>query len=282
MRYRRPCNDEVRPLEPLTGAVRICCPFNGWLESNQIVTKTKLGFLTFLAVGPFVLLGGTQFSAPAPDTSPQGKPAEFVFARVQFSSHGRWGRYPGWAHDYPRAERNFLMILSEVTGVRTTPESHVVVQLDDPEIMQYPVLYFSEPGTWNITEREAENFREYLVRGGFAIFDDFDGQPDWRNFHACMKRVIPERELELLTVEDPIFHCFFDIETLEVVAPFRYWDEPLFYGLRDEAGRMQVIVNFNNDLGDFWEWSDESIFPISLSNEAYKFGVNYIIYAMSH
>ena len=206
----------------------------------------------------------------------------FKFARVQFNSTGRWGRTPGWAHDYPRADSNFLKILSEVTVVEATPDSYLVVRLSDPQIMQYPFLYFSEPGSWAITPEEAKNLREYLQRGGFAMFDDFDGGRDWRNFSDCMKEVFADRELELLTIEDPIFHCFFDIETLDMVAPFRYRADPLFYALRDESGRIQVIVNFNNDLGDFWEWSDESIFPIALSNEAYKFGVNYVVYAMTH
>ncbi len=235
------------------------------------------------------MLGGLalQLASPAFDESVQETENKFVFARVQFSSRGRlggrgWGRTPGWAHDYPRAERNFLNILDELTEIETTPESYVVVQLDDPEIMRYPFLYFSEPGSWAITPEEAANFREYLFRGGFAMFDDFDGRRDWQVFSSAMKQVLPERELELLTIEDPIFHCFFDIETLDMEPPMQYRDDPLFYAIRDEDGRIQVIVNFNNDLGDFWEWSDESVFPISLSNEAYKYGVNYVIYAMTH
>lgn len=208
--------------------------------------------------------------------------AEFVFARVQFSSSGRWGRTPGWAHDYPRAERNFLKILAEVTNIPTTPRSFVVVELNDPAIVNYPLVYFSEPGTWRITAEEAENFREYLDRGGFAIFDDFDGRRDWAVFSSCMQQVFPERQLELLTVADPIFHCFYDIETLDMIPPFSYREDPLFYGLRDDTGRLQVIVNFNNDIGDFWEWSDEAFFPVPLSNEAYKLGVNYVVYALSH
>lgn len=213
---------------------------------------------------------------------------QFIFARVQFNSRGRWsgrrgwGRTPGWAHDYPRAERNFLNILGELTHIRTSPESYVIVQLDDPGIMDYPFLYFSEPGTWEITVEEARNLREYLQRGGFAMFDDFDGRRDWQVFYGCLKQVVPERELELLSVDDPIFHCFYDIESLDMVPPQQYRAAPLFYGLRDDSGRLQVIVNFNNDLGDFWEWSDEAIFPISLSNEAYKFGVNYVVYALTH
>jgi len=216
------------------------------------------------------------------DTPNPDNPSSFRFARIQFNSYSYGGWLPGWAHDYPRAERNFLRILSEVTSIKTTPESNAVIQLDDPAIMDYPFLYFSEPGTWNITEEEASNFRAYLLRGGFAIFDDFDGLPDWLNFVRSMKQVLPEKTLVELTIDHPVFHCFYDIETLEMTPPYRVRGKPTFYGMSDEKGDLQVVANFNNDIGDFWEWSDESFYPITLSNEAYKFGVNYVIYALTH
>ncbi len=216
-------------------------------------------------------------------------PFYFRFARVRFNENGRFFRY-GWAHDYPRAERNFLKILSEVTSVQTTPASYIIVDLDDPRIMDYPLLYFSEPGTWGVTPAEAENLREYFLRGGFAIFDDFDGPRQWAAFMSSMKRVFPERKMERLTVDHPIFQCFYEIETLDMPAPnsarfsgFASQAAPAeFYGMSDETGRLQVIVNFNNDIGDYWEWSDSDFFPVSLSNEAYKLGVNYVIYALTH
>lgn len=212
---------------------------------------------------------------------------EFVFARVQFNSFGRQrgyrrGRTPGWAHDYPRAEINFLKIVSEVTGIRTTPESYVIVQLADPELMRFPFLYFSEPGTWAITDEEAANLREYFNRGGFAVFDDFDGRRDWQIFESCMRRVFPDRKIAEVPLSDPIFHCFYDIETLDMIPPGSVWGKPQFLAMRDERGRIQAIVNFNNDIGDFWEWSDQGFVPIDLSNEAYKLGINYVVYALTH
>ena len=147
--------------------------------------------------------------------------------------------------------------------------------------MDYPLLYFSEPGTWGVTPAEEENLREYFQRGGFAIFDDFDGPWQWAAFMSSMKRVLPERKMERLTLDHPIFQCFYEIETLDMVAP-RSYGPAEFYGMSDETGRLQVIVNFNNDIGDFWEWSDTDFFPVSLSNEAYKLGVNYVIYALTH
>ena len=200
-------------------------------------------------------------------------PSLFQFVRIRYNGYlGSWGGgrwVPPWMHDYPRAERNFLKILMELTTTETTTESYLVLDLDDPTIMNYPVLYVSEPGYWNVTDEEVSNFREYLLRGGFAIFDDFRGASDWSNFQE-------------LTLEHPVFHCFYDIQTLEMIPPYDVPGKPSFLGLSDEEGRLLVVANFNNDIGDYWEWSDESLVPINFSNEAYKFGINYVIYALTH
>jgi len=206
--------------------------------------------------------------------------ANFAFARVEFESY-RQGRRPGWSHDFPRAERNLLRILGEVTSIYTTPADHAVVRLDSPEIMRYPVLYFSEPGEWAITPEEVANFKDHLGRGGFAIFDDFDGPYDMENLEASMAQVLPGRHFELLSVDDPVFQSFFHIETLDMMAPMSRYP-PSFLGIRDDSGRLQVVANLNNDIGEFWEWSDQGYFPIELSNEGYKLGVNYIVYALTH
>ena len=234
----------------------------------------------WIAVAALALTSSTVSPGPDDDIPPDD-PNYFQFARVKFNESGRFF-WAGWAHDYPRAERNLLKILSEVTGVRTTPDSYTIVELDDPRIMEFPLLYFSEPGTWAITPQEAENLREYFMRGGFAIFDDFDGPWQWAAFEASIKTVFPERQMERLTVNSPIFQCFYEIETLEMTAPRAYANPPEFYGMFDDSGRLQVIVNFNNDIGDYWEWSDTSFFPVSLSNEAYKLGINYVVYALTH
>jgi len=136
----------------------------------------------------------------------------FNFVRIRYngfigswSGGRRWGQ-PPWAHDYPRAEQNFLKILAELTTVETRPDSYLILDLKDPEIMNYPILYVSEPGYWNCTEEEADNLREYMDRGGFVIFDDFRDAPgEWNNFTGCMKMVYPERVVEELTVDHPVF-----------------------------------------------------------------------------
>ena len=210
----------------------------------------------------------------------------FQFVRIRYNGYldewgaGRW--VPPWMHDYPRAERNFLKILSEVTTVETTPDSYLILDLDDPRIMNHPILYVSEPGYWNITDEEAANLREYLLRGGFVIFDDFRGIPEWNNFISCMKKVFPDATFQKLSVDHPVFHCFYDIRTLDVIPPYEVYAKPEFYGISDENDRLQAVANFNNDIGDYWEWSDDALTPIDQSNEAYKFGINYIIYGLTH
>lgn len=235
-----------------------------------------------------ILLVGFPGTSGSNDPEDLGfRAGEFIFARVEFNSFSRrgrrrGGRTPGWAHDYPRAEINLLKILGEVTNIDTNSDSYRIVNLRDPEIMEYPFLYFSEPGTWDITDEEAANFQEYLDRGGFAVFDDFGGQRDWQVFVSCIRKALPGCSIQLLRIEDPLFHCFFDIETLDIIPPYNVRGTPEFYAVRDHTGRLMAVVNFNNDIGDYWEWSDQSFYPVDLSNEAYKLGVNYVVYALTH
>ena len=161
--------------------------------------KRHLSWVLLLAA-PLLLSTSPEVSAdPEPNDS-----TLFQFVRIRYhgfvsswgGGRGRW--VPPWMHDYPRAEQNFLKIFMELTGIETTPESYLVLDLNDPRIMNYPALYVSEPGYWNITGEEAANLREYLLRGGFVIFDDFRGAGDWHNFTSCMQQVYPERGFEEL------------------------------------------------------------------------------------
>ncbi len=218
----------------------------------------------------------------------------FVFVRVRFDTGLRgFGREPPWAHDYPRAERNFVRILDETTLVQPYLEGSNIYTTDDPEIFQYPIAYFSEPGFWRPTPAEVEGLREYLLKGGFAIFDDFRDR-DWWQFEESIMRVLPEHRLVQLDVSHPVFDSFFHIESLDFSLPtggrgggrgFATYGNPSYWGVfedNDPEKRLMLIANYNNDIGDYWEWSDAGFVPIDLSNEAYKLGVNYVVYAMTH
>lgn len=217
--------------------------------------------------------------------------SEFTFVRLQFDVGLRGGfrgggrGEPPWAHDYPRAERNFARILSETTLLRPFMQGGNILELDDPDLLDYPIAYMSEPGFLNMSPKEAEALREYLLKGGFMIADDFRGG-DWFNFEEQMERALPELQPVQLNLDDRIFDSFFRIESLDFAAPTFEQFQPEYWGYYEdndrENGRLLVVANYNNDIGDYWEWSDAGFLPIALSNEAYKLGVNYVIYALTH
>jgi hypothetical protein len=208
----------------------------------------------------------------------------FTFARIQFggrfSSRAFFGAVPPWAHDYPRGGRHLMKILSEVSLMRVNPDE-VILRFDDPRLFQYPFAYLCEVGFMELSDREIEGLREYLLRGGFLIVDDFREEWALENLRAHVRRAFPDLELEELDLSHPIFNCFFSIRTLDVTPP--YGDGvPKFFGLSDKKGRLMMIVNYNNDISEYWEWADDPFAPIEYTNEAFKFGVNYAIYAVTH
>ena len=210
----------------------------------------------------------------------------FTFVRLRFGGpgDGYMGYTPPWAHDYPRAERNLMRIVRELTLLSPYAEGGNVLTADDPELFKYPVAYISEPGFWRQSEREVLALRSYLLKGGFLIVDDFRGG-DLYNFQAEIGRVLPDAELVELDPTHPIFRSFFEVESLEHVAPTFRRFRPVYYGIfegNDRSRRLLSVINYNNDIGDSWEYSDEGWFPVEMSNEAFKLGVNYIVYAMTH
>jgi uncharacterized protein DUF4159 len=215
------------------------------------------------------------------------KNTEFVFARIQFTSHGPgrgrrgYRAIEGWAHDYPAAEENILQIAREATGINLNKDSYVMVRMDSDELFKYPFGLLSEVGEMTLTPKEAANFREYLNRGGFAMADDFDGDSlEW--FAEQMKMVFPDRSFVELSLENPIFHTLYDIKTLDMEPPYPQRGLPKFYGYLDDHGRLSMVLNHNNDIGDFWEWIDEPRYPLPPSTEGLRLGLNYILYSLTH
>jgi hypothetical protein len=211
----------------------------------------------------------------------------FVFVRLRYEmalggGGFRRGRELPWAHDYPTADVHMMKIMKELTFLDPRIDGSNVLTLDDPELFSYPVAYMSEPGFWNPSDAEAEGLRKYLLKGGFLIFDDFRGY-DWENLEAQMRRALPDHRFIQLDVSHPIFHSFFEIDSLEFLTSYN--GQPTYYGIfegNDPRKRLMVIANRDNDLGEYWEYSDTGYAPVDLSNEAYKFGVNYMMYALMH
>ena len=213
----------------------------------------------------------------------------FQFVRLSYryglsSFGGRREALAPWAHDHPRADVHYMKILSELTHLRPRTTGSNTFALDDPELMRFPYAYMSEPGFWVPSESEVSGLRNYLLKGGFVVFDDFRGR-DWDNLQSQMRRVFPDLGFTQLDGSHPLFHAFFEIPDLSVLET-PYGDLPAeYHGLferNDPSGRLMVVAGVNNDLGEYWEYSDTGFVPVDLSNEAYKFGVNYVMYAITH
>jgi hypothetical protein len=217
----------------------------------------------------------------------------FTFFRVRFEPSfggggGGGGRGFGrgrsdkkWDHDTPRADRHLLKILEEITMLRPKMDCNVIYAFGEPESFKYPIAYVSEPGFWTQDETELKGIREFVQKGGFIIFDDFGGS-HWYNFEEQWRRAFPDLQLQPMPRTHPIFDAFYDIRASQL--PVAYGPTE-WYGVfedNDPTKRLIAIANYNADLGELMEFSDEAIVPIDLSNEAYKIMTNYVIYAMTH
>jgi hypothetical protein len=230
---------------------------------------------------PFTVIG--QESRSAPESGNLDYDSRFTFTRIRYSSGWNWGG-GSWAHDYPRADLHLPQILNDITAMRPRLEGSNVYDLDDPEIFLNPVIYISEPGFWTIGESEAANLRRYLLKGGFVIFDDFEGPEQWDNMRRQMARALPDHRFIEIDVRHPIFHSFFEMETIDFPHPLVNVT-PSYYAMfqdNDPSRPMIALANYNNDLAEYWEWSATGMFPVNFTSDAYKLGVNYIVYAMTH
>lgn len=216
----------------------------------------------------------------------------FTFARLQFTT-GPGGYYymglPAWAHGYPRAEQNLVKILSEISAITPHLDGSNVIALDDPALFKYPVAYMTEAGFWTMTDKEATALRAYFRKGGFVIFDDFRsnfrGGGGWNNFDAQMQRVLPKVRYVDLEPTNPIFHSFFEINSFDIVPQYYDQGRPIFRGIyEDDDPRKPLIaiINFNTDVSNFWEFATTGFKMVDDRNQAFKLGVNYIVYGMTH
>ncbi len=217
----------------------------------------------------------------------------FTFVRVSYQTlpDGYWYRgQPAWSHGYPTSEENLMRIVSALTSVAPHVEETNVLSLDDPEIFKYPVLYLIEPSWWDMTDADAVALRQYLDKGGFVIVDDFKteqwrGGRGWAQFADNMERVKADAEFIDLDVSHPIFHQFFDIDSLDIFPQAYNSGRPVFRGLfvdNDPSKRLSMFVAYNTDISQFWEWSERGLRPMAQTNEAYKLGVNSLIYGLTH
>ena len=226
--------------------------------------------------------------------------AEFYWSRLRYSartdSYGGGGfgygyGFGSWERDYPKADRQFLMALRRLTRIQAR-STEQVVDLDNDEIFDYPWVYAVQVANWTFTDEEAKRLREYLLKGGFLMVDDFHGTADWDRFMTGMRMVFPDRSIEDLNDNDEIFHVLYDIgQRFQVpgeqyVVTGRTYEKdgyvPKWRAIRDDKGRIMVAICHNMHLGDAWEWADMPEYPERFASMAFRVGLDYIMYGMTH
>jgi hypothetical protein len=229
------------------------------------------------------------YDVPKNDDDLSGR---FTFARARFdvglfAGRGYFSQAlgdggPPWSHDYPIAGRHLMRIMNELSKADVTLDrNEPIFSFDDPEIFKYPFIYVCEVGFMDLSDKEIAGLREYCLRGGFVMVDDFRGEQQLYTLRNNVQRAFPEHQLQRLDATHPIFNCFFSIKTLDL-RPMYGPMSPEFYGVEDETGRLMMVIDYNYDMSDYWQWSDNPFSPIEETNESYKFGVNYIVYALTH
>ena len=205
-----------------------------------------------------------------------------------------YGRWASWSRDYPKADRQFLIALKRLTRINARPVEQVVdLDSQGPEsIENFPWVYAVQVQTWTFTEPEAKRLREYLLKGGFLMVDDFHGATDWEHFMNGMLMVFPDRPIEDLTDKDEIFHVLYDLtERFQVpgeqyVGTGRTYEKdgyiPEWRAIKDDRGRVMVAICHNMHLGDAWEWADDPRYPEKFASLAFRLGINYVMYGMTH
>jgi hypothetical protein len=262
------------------------------LRLNALATIASIIFLMSgaAALAQFGVRGGDDYYRPLPNIPYDGR---FTFARVRYTpaAGGYWpGRRPSWIHGYPLAERNLMQIMNEISFLGAHEDINTVT-LDDPELFRYPIAYLIEVGWWTVTDREAAGLRAYLQKGGFLFIDDFKPEGwrgpggGWEPFAETMRRVLPDVQFLDMNATDPVFHTFFEIDGIDHFPQAYVSGDPVFKGIfedNDRSKRLMAIINYNTDVSQYWEWSGRGFRPFDQTNEAYKLGVNYLIYGLTH
>jgi hypothetical protein len=281
----------------------------GSTETRQTASSSNLGLIrqiqNILMIGSFLklslvlsvaipLLFGTGAMAADNDFALEvDDGGEFNFVRVQFDTfYGRGFGYGPWSIDFPDADRNFLRGVSRLTNIRVMSDP-IVLRFDDDKIFDYPFLYMLEVGQGggiSLQPGEIQNLREYLLRGGFLLIDDFWGQRQWDNFYASFSQVFPDREIIELQPDHEIFHVYYDIDGPTMIPALYRSDEfgeqgidfASNHAILDDEGRVMVLINWNSDMGDGWEHTYHPDYPTRYANSAYRLGINYLMYSMTH
>jgi len=251
---------------------------------------------------------GSPFQNPWESAEPAPFPTNaFTFCRIQYDSYGGGRRsWSKWRVDYPDSDYNFSLRLSQLTSIEVSrhPDGrirHDIVRLDDPALRHYPFIYMVEVGSIMLSQAEVEGLRNYLLRGGFLMVDDFWGEEEWANWSYEFDRVLPPEEYPRFEIplDHPIYHMVFELDEVPQVPALdnflrtglsyeRPWepgtDTPHIWGVNDKEGRLMAVICHNTDYGDGWEREglSKEYFQRFSVKKAYPIGINIIVYAMTH
>jgi hypothetical protein len=276
---------------------------------TRVPRSTAVLLVLGLSTSALAFQGSSQFQRPplpnlfqSSDDNLDAK-HEFAWSRLQYTQvsgaaggFGAFGFSRGggaWARDYPKADITFLAALRRLTRVDARSYQQVV-NLRSDDIFNYPFVYAVQAQAWTFKEDEAQRLREYLLKGGFLMVDDFHGTADWESFLRGMRMVLPADTYPIsdLTDDHEIFHVLYDIGKRFQVPGEQYVSTGRTYekdgyvdkwrAIRDDKGRVIVAICYNMHLGDAWEWADSADYPELFASMAFRVGIDYVMYSMTH
>lgn len=275
---------------------------------KAITCGLVLAGVLFAFQRPFRELPGIEYELGSIPVPPDARTTtEWAFARLMFPPgplNGYRGRdadwhtgYSLWSQDFPRADRHFALAVRRLTRVDVR-EAEELINLDEGEQFDWPWLYAVQVGEWGLTDKQGQALREYLLRGGFFMADDFHGRSEWYEFESRIKKAFPDKQIREIPDDDAIFHLVYDLKEriqvpgqAHVSAGYKRGMGPegnvdnigaRWLGIYDEKGRILIAISYNSDIGDAWEYADDAWYPAKYSDLAIRLGVNYVVYAMTH
>jgi hypothetical protein len=274
--------------------------------ARRIVAAAVAAALVATGVAAQDFFGGfRRFREPTPRlASPSSFDGWFNFCRGMFYSDRGEPGGQGWWTDYPAADVNFSIRLSELTKTRVSRTSsddpnHLVVRLTDDLLFQCPFIEMEDVGTARFSDEEVRRLREYLLKGGFLWVDDFWGEAAWAQWVEEIERVLPKTEYPIRTVpmDHAVYRVFFQVPQLPQIPSINFWRRnggatsergsesaiPQMYSISDSNDRIMVLMTHNTDISDAWEREGEDPrFFYQFSPNGYAVGINVLMYTMTH